>query len=92
MNSTATSSYLNSANSKTATATSTAATTTTATSTASNINKPLTNYTDLIKEINLIGKIKLTLFDGIGVSKFDLFFEYSLKIFAIFCHLTKKLN
>jgi hypothetical protein len=32
-----------------------------------NVNKPLSNYGDLIKEMNLITNIKLTLFDGIGV-------------------------
>lgn len=33
-----------------------------------NANKTMSNYMDLPKELNTIGKIKLTLFDGIGVS------------------------
>ena len=33
-------------------------------------NKTLTGYGDLCKELNLIGKIKLTLFDGINVREF----------------------
>lgn len=31
--------------------------------------KPMTNYSDLVKELSSIGKIKLTLLDGIGVFK-----------------------
>ncbi|CAF0961216.1 unnamed protein product [Brachionus calyciflorus] len=30
-------------------------------------NKPMTHYSDLMKELNSIGKIKLTLLDGIGI-------------------------
>ena len=33
------------------------------------LSKNLNSFGDLIKELNLIGKIKLTLFDGIGVSR-----------------------
>ncbi len=36
--------------------------------TGSSCNKTMTSYSDLHKELNIIGKIKLTLFDGINVS------------------------
>ena len=42
-------------------------------SSKSNSIKPMTNYADLTKELNLIGKINYSLFDGIGVSLFILF-------------------
>ena len=35
--------------------------------TATNIAKPTNNYAELIKDLNSINKIKLTLFDGIGI-------------------------
>ena len=40
---------------------------------AANINKPNTNYADILKDLNQIGKIKITLFDGIGVHFYFLF-------------------
>lgn len=38
------------------------------------VNKPLTNFLDALKELNSIGKIDLALFDGIGVIFYNYFY------------------
>lgn len=40
---------------------------------SSQLTKPMSNYSDLVKELSSIGKIKLTLLDGIGVFKLIIF-------------------
>ena len=40
------------------------------------VNKPLSNFTDALKELNSIGKIDLALFDGIGVIFYNFFLSY----------------